>query len=783
MTPEQFLVWAEVFPEALWLIRGDGQVLAANAVAGRMVGRRHAALIGTPLAELVMTPPAHLANYLHACSRTRAMVPGGLTFRGTEGEALECRAEGAVLRPRTTEESAVLLLRCRPRRLAAQPFVALNEKIQELIRANTQLRRAHEALRQQREHMEVTLSSIGDAVMATDAQGRITFMNAVAERLTGWPEDEALGRDLTEVFRIINEESRQVVENPVAKVVREGMVVGLANHTVLIARNAVERPIDDSGAPIRDRQGRLIGVVLVFRDVTERKRAEQGLLVHHATTRILAEAGAFDDAIPRILELIGQHFGWDVGVLWRVDRRAQVLRCAALWSRPSLPTPAFEAVSRERTFAPGVRLPGRVWATGEPTWIMDVTEDAGFLRTPQAAQDGLHAALGVPIRLGTDVLGVIEFCSRERRQLDPELLDMMATIGSQVGLHIERQRAEAALRENEARFRVMAETAPVMIWVADTDMLCTWFNKPWLDFTGRTMAQELGNGWAEGVHADDFSRCLETYRTAFEAREPFTMEYRLRRADGVYRWVLDRGVPRGTSAESFAGYIGSAVDITELKQAEAQLSASLHEKEALLREIHHRVKNNLQVISSLLSLQAECLANPAVRALFEDSQQRIQAMALVYETLYQSTDLTRVELAHYIPRVAEQLFETYRGAAQRVRLSTAIEAASVGVETAIPCGLLLGELLSNSLRHAFPGGRAGEIHIALRVEPTGQLTLTVRDNGVGVPPEVDFRNPSTLGLQLVTMLADQLEGTIAMDPQDGTTFTMTFGELRYRARG
>lgn len=136
------------------------------------------------------------------------------------------------------------------------------------------------------------------------------------------------------------------------------------------------------------------------------------------------------------------------------------------------------------------------------------------------------------------------------------------------------QASEAASRESESRFRVLADTAPVMVWMSGTDMLCNFFNKPWIEFTGRSIAQELGNGWSEGVHSEDLQDCLETYTSSFNAHRPFTMEYRLRRADGEYRWVLDKGVPRYTSEGRFAGYIGSCMDITERRLAEAALRES-----------------------------------------------------------------------------------------------------------------------------------------------------------------------------------------------------------------
>ena len=150
----------------------------------------------------------------------------------------------------------------------------------------------------------------------------------------------------------------------------------------------------------------------------------------------------------------------------------------------------------------------------------------------------------------------------------------------------ERKHAEIALRESEERFRLVADTAPVLIWMSGTDKLCTYFNKPWLDFTGRSIEQELGNGWAKGVHPDDLLRCLDTYTRSFDGREEFRMEYRLRHRDGEYRWILDIGVPRFNRDGSFAGYIGSVVDISERKMAEERLRESaeqLHISEERLR--------------------------------------------------------------------------------------------------------------------------------------------------------------------------------------------------------
>ena len=206
-------------------------------------------------------------------------------------------------------------------------------------------------------------------------------------------------------------------------------------------------------------------------------------------------------------------------------------------------------------------------------------------------------------------------------QAGPHHLAMIEDIGR-------RKQAEEAMRESEQRFHTIADTAPVLIWMAGPDKARTYFNQVWLDYTGRTMEQELENGWADGVHPEDFARCLKTYGEAFDRREPFQMEYRLRKADGQYGWLYAQAVPRRFSTGVFAGYIGICIDLTERKDLENRLRKAVKEKESLLREVHHRVKNNLQVISSLLNLQAASIKDPQVVQLFRECQTRIASIAL-----------------------------------------------------------------------------------------------------------------------------------------------------------
>ena len=277
MTPQHFMQFAEPLPEPTLLLLANGKILAANRAAGDRLGIGRAEIDNRPLTDLVLESAEQVERYLRNCSRSRTMVLGSLTIRCVKGEPLACRAEGAVVAPRDKDQEAVLILRLLPKTSTIGQFLGLNEQIGKLGKEILRRKHTEEELRRQKEWLQVTLKSIGDAVIATSAQGDIVFINPVAQSFLGYSEEEAVGRPLNEIFLIVNEHSRQPVDNPVSAVIRQGKIVGLANHTILIDRNGRERPIEDTAAPINDQQGRLVGVILVFHDVTQQRQAEREL--------------------------------------------------------------------------------------------------------------------------------------------------------------------------------------------------------------------------------------------------------------------------------------------------------------------------------------------------------------------------------------------------------------------------------------------------------------------------------------------------------------------------
>jgi two-component sensor histidine kinase len=215
-------------------------------------------------------------------------------------------------------------------------------------------------------------------------------------------------------------------------------------------------------------------------------------------------------------------------------------------------------------------------------------------------------------------------------------------------------------------------------------------------------------------------------------------------------------------------------DITDRKRAEEQIQASLREKEVLLKEIHHRVKNNLQVVSSLVDLQADAVADAALRTVLGDVRDRVRSMALVHEMLYQSESLARVDFAEYSRSLLSHLWRAHGSSSVTIKLSLDLQPTELTVDTAVPCGLILNELAANALKHAFRGRSQGEVTVALHRLPDGRVWLRVSDNGLGLPAGLDWRQSRSMGLGLVQMLAGQLNARLEASTGGGTGFELTF---------
>ena len=333
-----------------------------------------------------------------------------------------------------------------------------------------------------------------------------------------------------------------------------------------------------------------------------------------------------------------------------------------------------------------------------------------------------------------------------------------------------------ALQESEEKFRHMAEHIKDALWLVDAKTYQILYVNPSYKRIWGLTCQSLYDqplSWLDAVHPEDSERVKSALEKQAFTRK-FEEEFRIVRPDGSIRWIWDRGFPILDKSGQVYRIVGIAEDITERAQAEEKTKASLREKEVLLKEVHHRVKNNLQVISSLINLQARYTTDEQILQMFEEIQNRIQSMALIHEKLHQSEDMVRIDFSEYIQSLTAYLYQTYGAQSADITLKSNADDIFLDIDIAVPCGLILNELVSNSLKHAFTEELRGEIRIDFHSDTDNQLTLTVSDNGVGFPQDLDFRNTESLGLRLIVMLTEQLDGTLELDSSDGTKFEITF---------
>ncbi len=277
--------------------------------------------------------------------------------------------------------------------------------------------------------------------------------------------------------------------------------------------------------------------------------------------------------------------------------------------------------------------------------------------------------------------------------------------------------------------------------------------------------------WLERVYPDDLPSVIAEFKRAFGENKIYDLEYRYRHQDGSYRWIYDRGVMHGKYQGEPTQVIGVMRDITQRKQAEEKLRASLSEKEVLLKEIHHRVKNNLYVISSLLNIQSTYVEDPAVIEFFQDSKNRIQTMAMIHEQLYQSDDLAQIDFKEYLHRLVNNLLSSYNPDPDRIKAIIDVESLHLDLEIAIPCGLLINELVTNAFKHAFATKNSGKLKISLHQDETQKIHLIVEDNGKGMPENINLEEADSLGLRLVRILTEQLDGELTFQTSSkGTSF-------------
>jgi PAS domain S-box-containing protein len=650
-----------------------------------------------------------------------------------------------------------------------------------------------EALRISEQRWVATLVSIGDAVIATDLEGKIAFMNAVAEDLTGWTFADASKKPVMDVFNIIKEQTRKGVDSPVSMVLREGTVVGLANHTILIRKDGAEVPIDDSSAPIRDKDGTTSGVVLVFRDISDRKRAEEERRLTNERLNLAQTAvgsGVWD---------------WDVStghINWS-DRMFELFGLDSAKTTASFD--AWKAVLHpEDVETAGLRIDNALkQGTGLNSDYRVILAD-GQTRWINATGKGEYDDNGNPVRMIGSCMDITE-----RKQIEEELHRSRDELELRVQERTESLRRQAeALSTSEKEFRVLAEAMPQIVWITRADGWNIYFNQQWVDYTGLTLEESYGHGWNKPFHSDDRQRAWDAWQNAITNNGTYSLECRLRAADGTYRWWLVRGVPVVNEKRETTKWFGTCTDIEEFKKVEAQLrqAQKLEALGTLSGGIAHDFNNILAAIIGFTELLHDHVPKGSREARHAERvlEAALRGRELVTQmlTFSRKTDTEKKPLRlSTIIREGAKLLRASIPTTIDIRVNVLSESGVILADSTQIQQVLMN--LATNAAHAMRE-KGGVLDIELRdfsvsgsngdprgIEPGLYMGLVVRDSGAGMPPHLMDRifdpffttkaagEGTGLGLSVVLGIVRQSNSYIFAESElgKGSVFTVYFPKI------
>ncbi len=641
-------------------------------------------------------------------------------------------------------------------RLSDGSIVAIGQDI-------TERKRTEESLRLSEARFRRLVQDLHVGVVVHGSMTEVLLCNPTAQQLLATSEERLLGKTICDSdWQIIREDGSAFSgdEHPCAQAIATGQAI--RNVVMGVYRPALGDRIWllVDAEPHVDSDGSIHQVICTFNDITARKYAEDALkqLNEELEARVTERTQQLEER-ERFIQRIADS---TPGILYLYDLTEQ----RNIYANRELTTllgytPAqIQAMGAD--FLPRLLHPEDLPRAAERIkqffHLKDANEVTDFEFRMQAADGQWHTLLTRETVFTRTPTG------------EPQQILGIATDIS------DRKQAEAKLRESEANLSAAQKIAHIGNWKYE---LATgkiiWSEEVFRIFGLDPAAGEPSYGELQQIiYPEDLPTWKSVVQAAIDHQIPYEWDHRIMLPDGSLRYVEARGQVITDGTGVVTALFGTVMDISERKQAEAQLKASLEEKELLLKEVHHRVKNNLQVVSSLFSLQTQYIDDPKVLEVLIESQNRINAMALIHEKLYQSTSLAQVDFRDYIHNLTQSLFASYHTKAQRVRLHLQVEPLPISLDTAIRCGLIINELVSNALKHAFLEDCPGEMRLTFVAQPADKICLVVEDDGVGIPPDFDIEQTNSLGLRLVKILTRKLKGELTVTRTKGTRFQLVF---------
>ena len=664
---------------------------------------------------------------------------------------------------------------------------ALRLANEELLQEVNARRKAEGALRSEKAFLDTIFDASYDTIFIFDPlSGQPLRWNRRFAEVSGYSDEEIAGMTAPAAF--YDEDDLRRASEATANTLAEGRgTVELS----LVTKSGERIPFEYIATTIPIGSGQVL-FLSIGRDITARKQVEEALQQQNEYLAALQDISLdlvsrleLTNLLENIVKRAGQLVGTTAGFLGLVDEETGRL----------LTQVGVGALTESLKFQPqpGEGVAGTVWQTGRPLVINDY--DAWQDRVTDFGRRLIRSIVGVPLLSGSQVVGVLGLAYEYERgkTFEPEVVEILNQFARLATLAIEnarlftaaqrelaeRKQVEKALQKSQELLNATGRIAQVGGWEIDlATQVVTWTEEVYrIHEVEKDFVPDVST--AINFYAPESRPIIaQAVQRAVEQGEPFDVQLQIVTAKGNWRWVHAIGQTEQQGGK-VSRVFGVFQDITARRLAEEELRAALAEKEVLLKEVYHRVKNNLASINSLIDLQCSALDDNASVAAFTDLGNRVRAMALVHQLLYQSATLRRIDAHNYLTALVSHLNTVYASRAP-VRIQVEAQGVEMDLDAAIPCGLIVNELVTNALKYAFPlgslrsGGQPYEIVVSVAWDGTRYL-LTVSDNGIGLPADDDWTQPTSLGLQLVLLMGrEQLKGRIEVERTGGTTFRLSF---------
>jgi PAS domain S-box-containing protein len=579
--------------------------------------------------------------------------------------------------------------------------------------------------------------------------------------------------DSSSIYKLIHPNDKMILTKGIKKVM-EGKFVKNIEYR-LKKKNGTYIQLSSNQAPIFNNQNKIIGILCVSQDLTKSRKIQQSIENHIHRQALIAKFG-LETITEKNIDIIFKKATFLLAKILDVkftkileispNKKSLKLRAGVGWHKGLVGNISVENNKNSQA--------GFTLLKTTPVIVENLKNESRFCAPKLLADHDVISGMSVIIQGTNTPFGILGAHTKEFRKFSKDDINFLQSIANVLAGVIVRDSTEKELKKSEEKYRMLTEQSLLGTLIIAHGRII-FANKGISDILGFSINELLSwnlNTITQHIHPEDLQMTIEKYNKILNEDIPsFQSEIRLKKKNENYLYIRQY-LKKIQFQENSALYI-NIIDITEQKKNETLLESSLTEKEILLKEIHHRVKNNLQIISSLIVLQEQYIKDERILHIFKDFQNRIKVMALIHQTLYNSENLNKICLSKYIKNLVNNLFKAYSVNSKKIKLQLNIENIDFSLDNAIAWGLIINELVSNSLKHAFSKNEDGKIIVTLKKTINNRIILDVYDNGIGFPKDVDYESSDTLGLKLISTITKQMDGKISIERNNGTHVIIT----------